>query len=523
MTEPEDPVLSVKRIKQLENKNLKLRKLLDAAIEVINDDTAKDSKPKNVLGEVSNLEEEKNQENGAANRLEKEQVQLRIKLNEVLTTLGKEPSHCQGTSTEDQLREALRKLEAEKQSLMKKIKGIEDNQSILSQESFILQERLSQLESRQELLTKSRQSIDSRSLASHDAILSNFKNIEKTYKIYINTLEEHETLESKVAQLENWKEEMMATVKKKNSNETKNQVEINKKIISSNTNLINKIKDVQSKLKTSLGTNCNLIKSLDEPRDSVDIDVQISEMECQKEALYDQLEQSLEHSSREISDLSEQLSDPEIRKLVHEIEIQKTVLLYNLRMLKLKDSVKEYEQSDECTAENVPTASGLDVRAGSIFLDKDDQQIFPAAALPESAALSDEQLHLQSEIERLINERAALMERLHCISEISARRFEEQQQNQQILTERLHDTFMKEQSSDDLMKGTQGFDDATNQMFADEDARLEQRIRELEIENERIRKELDSLTDQIQEQRDICRVPGQELQEKIKELESPDS
>nr|CAI5868446.1 unnamed protein product [Callosobruchus analis] len=62
MSEPGDPVLSVKRIKQLENKNLKLRKLLDAAIEVINDDTAKESKPKSALENESNLDEEKNQE-----------------------------------------------------------------------------------------------------------------------------------------------------------------------------------------------------------------------------------------------------------------------------------------------------------------------------------------------------------------------------------------------------------------------------------------------------------------------------
>nr|CAH7762916.1 unnamed protein product [Callosobruchus chinensis] len=504
MSEPEDPVLSVKRIKQLENKNLKLRKLLDAAIEVINDDTTKDSKPKSVLGDINNLED-KNQENRTANHLEEEQVRLRTKLNEVLNGLGKDPCHCPGTSSEDQLREALRNLEAEKQFLMKKIKGIEDNQSILSQESFILQERLSELESKQELLTKSRQSMDSRSLASHDAILSNFKNIEDTYKMYINTLEEHETLESKVAQLENCKEEMRTAVDKTNSDETKNQLEINEKIISSNTNLINKIKDVQSKLKTSLGTNCNLIKSMDEPRDSVDIEIQISEMECQKEALYDQLEQSLEHSSKEISDLSEQLSDPEIRKLVHEIEIQKTVLLYNLRTLKL-DGCK---QSDHLTADNVPTAS-------------DDQQIFPSTDIPESATLNDEQPQLQSEIERLVEERAALMKRLHCVSETSARRFEEQQ-NQQLLTERLHDTFMKEQSSDDLVRGGKGFDDATNQMFADEDSRLEQRIRELEIENERIRKELDGLTGQIQERSQICQVPGQGLQEMVKELEYPES
>nr|CAI5868447.1 unnamed protein product [Callosobruchus analis] len=289
---------------------------------------------------------------------------------------------------------------------------------MLSQESFILQERLSQLESKQELLTKSRQSLDSRSLASHDAILSNFKNIEKTYKVYINTLEEHETLESKVSQLENWKEEMMAAVRRTSNNEAKNQVEINEKILSSNTNLINKIKDVQSKLKTSLGTNCNIIKSLDEPRDSVDIDIQISEIECQKEALYDQLEQSLEHSSREIGDLSEQLSDPEIKKLVHEIEIQKTVLLYNLRMLKLKESVEECDQGDQCAAKNVPTTSELDVGAESIFLDKDDQQIFPATDSPDSTAFNDEQLQLQNEVERLVNERATLMKRLHCISGI---------------------------------------------------------------------------------------------------------
>ncbi|CAH1971386.1 unnamed protein product [Acanthoscelides obtectus] len=499
MSDTEDPVLSVKRIKQLENKNLKLRKLLDAAIEVINDDAAGGFKPK----VVSDCEGENSEE--SRNHLEEEHAKLRTKLTEALDAINKEQQHCQGMSTEEQLREAVGKLEAEKQSLIRQIKDIEDNESVLSQESFILQERLSQLESRRELFARSRQSAGSRSLASHDSISTHFNIIENTHKMYINTLDEHQMLESKVS-----------------------QAELNKKIISSNTNLINKIKDVQSKLNTSLGTNCNLIKNLDEPRDSVDIDVQITEMERQKEALYDQLEQSLEHSSKEISGLSDHLSDPEIKRLVHEIEIQKTVLLYNLRMLKLKDSLRQCEQSDEFDPEanlsNVPTASELDVRGEGIYLDEaEDKQVYvPSNNPPEPAVFNDDQVLLQNEIERLVNERAALLGQLRCISETSARRFEEQQSPD--LTERLHDTFMKEQSSDDIVRGTQVFDDATNQMFADEDARLEQRIRELEIENDRIRKELDSLTVQIQDQRDqICTVPGQDLKEKIKELETPDS
>ncbi|CAH2012287.1 unnamed protein product [Acanthoscelides obtectus] len=499
MSDTEDPVLSVKRIKQLENKNLKLRKLLDAAIEVINDDAAGGFKPK----VVSDCEGENSEE--SRNHLEEEDAKLRTKLTEVLDAINKEQQHCQGMNTEEQLRDAVGKLEAEKQSLIRQIKDIEDNESVLSQESFILQERLSQLESRRELFARSRQSASSRSLASHDSISTHFNIIENTHKMYINTLDEHQMLESKVS-----------------------QAELNKKIISSNTNLINKIKDVQSKLNTSLGTNCNLIKNLDEPRDSVDIDVQIAEMERQKEALYDQLEQSLEHSSKEISGLSDHLSDPEIKRLVHEIEIQKTVLLYNLRMLKLKDSLRQCEQSDEFDPEanlsNVPTASELDVRGEGTYLDEaEDKQVYvPSNNPPEPAVFNDDQVLLQNEIERLVNERAALLGQLRCISETSARRFEEQQSPD--LTECLHDTFMKEQSSDDIVSGTQVFDDATNQMFADEDARLEQRIRELEIENDRIRKELDSLTVQIQDQRDqICTVPGQDLKEKIKELETPDS
>lgn len=245
----------------------------------------------------------------------------------------------------------------------------------------------------------------------------------------------------------------------------------------------------------------------------------ISLVDMIKDKLYVELQDTISKSSEEINQIKGSLSDPDITNLIQEIETQKKILLNNLKLLKLKEE-KDSTPDEPTTNSNTnlpPLQKSSEIETAAVDLGPTEENS------AEKPSTSFDQSKLDELVSKLENERTFLLKRLHSISETSAQQFEERHLQTQ---SELHSTFMREVSSEEITDGlNKRYDDATNQMYADEEARLEQRIRELEAENDRIKKELDALTNQIRGETVIVpqNIISIQLKEKIAEMENNES
>lgn len=537
---------ALKRMKQLENQNLKLRRLLETAEDMSSQDAdgiiQLKEEARNLEKTVDDLEKEKedlqrqlNEIQGAPmlntlHELEQEHVDLQTKLESVLENIEKDRKEIESLKSEDdELQKALKLLQDEQEQLKEKFKQLSSDDTVnshLAEQTVFAKPQVYTLVEPKPSLTRTIAKKSLKDYNSEENIISNFKNLEKVYRDYIEVLEE-KSLQQKISTLETRNVELM------NESEGESQLKLNSTIIKSNTDILHKIKDAKSKLVTSIEANTNLIGTI---KDSKDMEVKISELERQKDLLYAELEESLENSSKEISRVRELITDGEIRRLVNEIEVQKAVLLYNLKTLKMKNEQNTASSSDEIL--KLPDVPKVDIDSKDVLpISSQSSQVRPVPASTTLNALhaqwpsdtsgyepstsnnpaSNEHQRLEEQVTRLENERKELLKQLQTISETSAQRFEERQLQTQ---SELHNTFMREESSQEIVAG-KNYDDATNQLYADEDTRLEQRIRELENENARIKKELEVLSEQIRtEQSGAFQYTTKTLRERINELES---
>ncbi|CAH1992130.1 unnamed protein product [Acanthoscelides obtectus] len=163
----------IRRIKQLNNQNLKLSRLLSTALALVTEDNAGVSKLREETASLSQtlnvLEKEKDELQqqldvieppGSLKRevrnLEHEHSELRAKLDEALSVVSTGHTEIEQLRSEDeQLRRTLEEMEAERAYLMTQLKQIEEQKNALSHESFVLKEKLAHIESIQETLTSS--------------------------------------------------------------------------------------------------------------------------------------------------------------------------------------------------------------------------------------------------------------------------------------------------------------------------------------------------------------------------------
>lgn len=529
MEKPDESLEDAKRVKQLTNQNLKLKRLLQTALDISRQDFLSNDRLKgehtDLTKTVECLEEEKlrlekelseileKNEIGlvrALRKLEEEHSELQAEMHGRLNGLIVKQNETAKLETEDlELRSALIKLEQEKCRLLEKLQKVEEEKK--RKNGSIFQHKLSELNGvKDSASTTNSGETEPTNKTSDDNILSTFIQLEKTYKEYIDILEEH-TLENKISDLISKNEELGIKTDNSEPDDRGSQKKLNETILHSNTNILNKIKDVKSKLATSVQKNNN-IKS-DESRI---LSLRISEMEREKELIYQELEDYLQSSSKDISKVSENVNDPEIKLLVHEIEVQKAVLLYNLRMLKLKaettaTSSKSAFDTIETIAPPSSPASLLPRDSGEIKqLFTNDKEACGKSSSLEASAIEGHR-RLEETVTRLENERQQLLKQLQSVSGTTTLRYEERQLQTQ---SELHSTFMREESSQEIVTN-KNFDDATNQLYTADELRLEQRIRELESENNRIKREVQRLTESAQ----YHYLPAQVLRERIEELE----
>lgn len=189
--------------------------------------------------------------------------------------------------------------------------------------------------------------------------------------------------------------------------------------------------------------------------------------------------------------------------------------MYNLKTLKASGEENSEDPDENTTIENkIPTLSELELRFKKLSFQSDTMSGASFSTEQKdstfgSCSSRDDHQRLEEEVSRLENERKVLMQQLQSISETSATRFQERHLQTQ---SELHSTFMREESSQELVLTQRFDDDATNQLYPDGDARLRQRIRELEIENTRIKNELQMLFDDLDSKRG-------DLKEKLEKFE----
>lgn len=526
MEKADENIEDAKRIKQLENQNLKLKRLLQTAVDISNQDLIRNDSLRNENNDLSltvnDLEEEKHRlekqlteileknESGlvrALRKLEEEHTELQAEMQNVLTSINEEQTEITKLESEDiELRSALIKLEQEKCKLLDRLKKVEEKknnkQDTLNKQKRDCTKELASTSLNPELSTSKK------TKCSNEDILSDFIQLEQTYREYIDILEEH-TLQNKISELISKNEKLASGLDRSKSDTKLSQIKLNETILYSNTNILNKIKDVKSKLVTSIEKNITLNSG-----ESKTLSMRISVMEKERDMIYEELEEYLQNSSRDICKLAENVNDQDAKLLIHEIEVQKAVLLYNLRMLKLKETNVSKKIDDHSKETLAPPSSPASLGQKD---SNEIEQLFTndteASGKSLSMGSSDTEAHqrLEETVTRLENERKQLLKQLQTVSGTPSLRYEERQLQTQ---SELHSSFMRETSSQEI-NVNENLDDATNHLYRAEDIRLEQRIRELEIENNRIKREVQRIVESAQ----CHHLPAQVLRERIEELE----
>ncbi|CAH1159162.1 unnamed protein product [Phyllotreta striolata] len=400
-----------KHIKQLENENNKLRKLLKTALEVANKDSASFMRLKlesEVLeSEISNLEKEKQQ------------------LEDTMASIKTEGAHPH------KLQQIIYSLEKEHVDLRCRL---------------------------EQVLTE----------------------IRKGYLEIDQLKSEDAELKKTILKLENDKKNLLAKFNLDPSSEVKGD-------------LVGSYAAIETK-EESIKRQPKFIKPVGGP---------ISIADIIKDRLYMELQETIAKSSEEINQMKGSISsDPDISKLIKDIEIQKEILLNNLKLLKIKEANDTNPDEPASSDNSLPPASksskSSEIETATIDFALSDEE-----DASEFARLSKEKLNLNRVVSQLESERAILVQRLQSLSEPSA--------------SGPHDTFVREASSERIVKK---YDDATNQLYDNDEQRLEQRIRELEAENNRIIGELEALMGQISEE--TARSPPKvtcRLKEQINNME----
>lgn len=396
-----------KRIKQLENQNEKLRKLLKCTLQITSEESAKclhlQSEASNLKKILDDLENQKLQlENDLTLNLEHDywipdetlkKVNIQTKLDTALSDLQTSSTEIQNLKVENEyIKELVGELEREKQMLLHDIKLVQkadEENKILAEENLKLQAELAQL---QDLSTKIPSSTSIEDL--------------------IHKLEE--------------------------------------------------IEDSKQKLQTDIASANNTSDPLGIAVENTVLELKISGLDKQKEDILKHLKASLLHSANEVSILHSKTSEGQLRGLMNELNIHTTILMMNL------SEVKEMHLEQTKKEEIVVEQSELEL---------------PSVA--EEDELLVEHQHLVQELERLERERNYLLDEIDKVNQL---------RGAESGRDRLHETFMKEESSEEVYRLP--LDDATNQMYVNEEQMLAQRIKELEEDNERIRHNLSMMMEE---------------------------
>lgn len=396
-----------KRIKQLENQNEKLRKLLKCTLQITSEESAKclqlQDEASNLKQILDDLENQKLQlENELTFNLERDywipdetmkKSNIQTKLDKALIDLQTSSSEIQNLDVENEyIKELVSELEREKEMLLHDIKLVQkadEENKILAEENLKLRAELAELT--------------------------------------VPTSSSIENLMLKLEEIENSKQ----------------------------------------KLQTDIASAKNTPDPLGIAVENTVLEIQISGLDKQKKNILKQLKASLLQSANEVSMLHSKTSEGQLRGLVNELDIHKTILMMNLNEVK-EMHLNEQNDVKKVESEDFSTLPGISSEVSEL-----DTTELPSVA--EEDELLAEHQHLSQELTRLERERNYLLEEIENVNQCEGR-------------DRLHDTFMKEESAEEVYRLP--LDDATNQMYVNEEQMLAERIRELEEDNERIRRNL---------------------------------
>lgn len=521
---PDETSEALKRMKQIENQNIKFKNLLKAVLELTSQDakgiTNLQNESDSLRAKVEDLEREKSQlerelsgiiEAGGSElfqtvqMMQRENAELKTKFESIVKKIKMENLDLGKLQAEGvELKKALVELENEKSELLEKIEKVGENSNDIKTSAGVQKSSF-------EIVSGST-STSFEGESSTNLFPTN-NSLDDTFKHYI---EEQANINAKISELEQKNEELIKVVQKTDSADMRLQTKINEEIINSNANFLNKVDEVRSKMEE---INNEFVKTSKDK-----LEDKISDLEKTKIMAYTELQKAVLQSSNVIRNLTEKMSDPYIKQLVNEIETQKAMLLYSLQTIKLNPNHSDLSQ--EIHLPNVPSdANIIPNKSVSLQLAQSSETMCTNPKSDKNSEPTTKESHqkMEQEINRLEGEREMLLEQLRSVSAASTNRSVEivTQNEIQLQTQsELHSTFMRESSHEVVV--AQNYDDATNQLYADEDARLEQRIRELEMENIRIQRELNNILEEIRADKgEMSRLnsSGQVLKERIDELE----
>lgn len=487
-----------RRIKQLESQNQKFKRLLESTLQITCEDSAKCEQLKNEANylkkALSDLENQKKQleeelkphlirvggrTKGAAD------VNIRYQLNNTLNDIQRESVEFEHLKTDDEyLKEVITNLEQEKEQLMNNIRLVqkvnEENNNLVEENVKLKQE-----------------------LALLQAECAKFS-------VGLNG----QDLIKKISSLENMRQTLQANIKvsKANSNPLGNPVE-------------------------------NTV-----------LELKISGLEKQKENIIKYLRANLLQSATEVSMLYSDTSDLQLRGLLNELDIHKTILMMNLNDVKemhdlekkekcivadedsnnnnIKEEASADQQSDDtkrfviCNKEeplSSTTSSSetiqevIDIREAEAASEDNvetksqedlthqdqDRSELSTVSEEDEAQLAEHEL-LKQEVNRLERERSTLLKQIKKVDAHCCELFDNVSRVNFQTRSELYGTLMREESLEAVQKLP--LDDATNQIYGNEGQLLAQRMRELEEENERIRRDLSLMLEETQSDKEDLEV-----------------
>lgn len=417
-----------KRIKQLENQNEKLRKLLKCTLQITSEESAKclhlQSEASNLKTILDDLENQKRQlENDLTFNLERDywipdetlkKVNIQTKLDKALSDLQTSSSEIQNLDVENEyIKELISELEREKEMLLHDIKLVQkadEENKILAEENLKLCAELARLQD-----------------------------------LSVNKIPSSCSIEDLMQKLED-------------------------------------IEDSKQKLQTDIASANNTSDPLGIAVENTVLEIKISGLDKQRKDILKQLRASLLQSANEVSMLHSKTSEGQLRGLMNELNIHKTILMMNLNEVKemhleTTNDIKDEQKLDGGQSEDFSTPPRIS--------DVSELETSELPSVAEEDELLVEHQHLVQELERLERERNYLLEEIDKVNQLRGTENDR---------DRLHETFMKEESTEEVYRLP--LDDATNQMYVNEEQMLAQRIRELEEDNERIRRNLSMMMEE---------------------------
>lgn len=433
------------RIKQLEDQNVKFKKLLEATLQITSLDSAKSAQLKNdanfLRKVVSDLENQKKQLEDELNLHMVQDawvsdtgapINIQRRLNKALHDIQVGSTEIQQLQVEDDyLKELIGDLEIEKEQLLcdiSLVKKANEENNALAQENLKLKQELALLQA--QCGTKFPQS------------------------------DSDQLLIKKLASLESMK----------------------------------------LKLEEDIAAGQQCADPLGNPVESAVLELKISGLERQKEDILKTIRTNLLQAANVVSTLHRNTSDCQLRGLLHELDIHKTILMLNLSEVKEMHFEERANQEEEDHANTIKEdlLNCVQQQINMKEFLEDYQQQSEEYSTPK-AANSGELLDFTDSELLQTSEAQALTQRLtgnfnYCeleVHELQPVSEEEELQEEQVTTANVL-------NCEGPTRGVGGeeeaqklpLDDATNQMLVNEEQLLAQRIRELEEDNARIRREL---------------------------------